>query len=358
MRTVRVDLGDRSYDVHVGEGLLARLETLVPLGRAERAVLVADGAVARLWGSIVEERLGSRVPVRTLVVEPGERSKTLERAGTLLSRLAEWEVRRNDLLVTLGGGMVGDLGGFVASLYQRGMPLVHLPTTVAAQVDAAIGGKTAVNLPAGKNLIGTFHQPVAVVADTSTLATLDDREFRAGAAEVIKYALTLDRELAADLRASSAAILARDPPTLEGLVARCAALKAGVVAGDELDTGNRVVLNYGHTFGHALEALGGYERWLHGEAVAVGMVFAAALAEELGLLGPEEVAEHLSLLELFGLATSAEFDPEEVVRLWNLDKKYVEGRRWVLLEAIGKPVVEMDVGDDEIRRALRRVRRG
>jgi 3-dehydroquinate synthase len=295
MRTVRVELGARSYDVHVGPGLLADAPELLGASRGiERVALISDDNVDPLWGDLAAKALSSFGEVQRLVIPAGERSKTLDTVGVLLEEMALQRIRRDDLVAALGGGMVGDLAGFVASVYQRGVALVQLPTTLLAQVDAAVGGKTAVNLPAGKNLVGTFSQPRAVVADTEALATLPEREFRSGLAEVAKYGLSLDPALLERTEGNVEGIRERDPDLLEEVVARCVELKAGVVAADEHDLADRrIVLNYGHTFGHALEALGGYERWLHGEAVAVGLAFAARLARELGLLEPASLQRQI-----------------------------------------------------------------
>ncbi|MGH2689773.1 MAG: 3-dehydroquinate synthase family protein, partial [Actinomycetota bacterium] len=276
MRTVRVELGTRSYAIHVGDGLLGKLAELVPdLPHARRAVVIADANVRPLWVDPVVASLRS-LDVHVLEVPAGERSKSIEVAGDVLEQFGRWGIRRHDLVLALGGGMVGDLAGFVASVYQRGTAVVQLPTSLLAMVDASIGGKTGVNLSSGKNMVGTFWQPAAVVADTRTLTTLPAREYRSGLAEAAKYGFSLDPGILDLLEAGREAVAARDPGLLEDLVARSASIKAGIVAEDELDLlDRRAILNYGHTFGHALELDGGYETWLHGEAVSVGLVFAA-----------------------------------------------------------------------------------
>ncbi|MGH2706218.1 MAG: 3-dehydroquinate synthase [Actinomycetota bacterium] len=358
MRTVRVDLGPRSYDVHVGAGALAGLAGLIPEAPdAERVVIISDRNVDVRWGSAAERGLAGRGRVERLAVPAGEGSKSLGEAENLLAELARLQVRRTDLIVALGGGMVGDLAGFVASVYLRGIPLVQAPTTLLAQVDAAIGGKTAVNLPEGKNLVGTFSQPLAVVADPATLATLPEREYRSGLAEVVKYGLCFEPGILELLEERAGGVEGRDEELLEEIVARCAAIKAAVVSEDEYDVADRrAILNYGHTLAHALEAHGGYRQWLHGEAVAVGMVFAAALAAELGMIGDDEVAHHLRLLDRLGLPTSAPaIDVDEAARLWSVDKKYRMGQRWVLLKAIGSPVITAAVDPASVARAAKRV---
>jgi 3-dehydroquinate synthase len=361
LRTVNVALGDRSYDVHVGDGALAKSAGLVPElpHVCERVAIVSDANVDRAWGDTAAEALaplGSTGEVVRLVVDAGETSKSLEAAGGLLEEMAGLRLRRSDLLVALGGGMVGDLAGFAASIYQRGMALVQAPTSLLAQVDAAIGGKTAVNLSAGKNLAGTFYQPRAVIADTATLQTLPEREYLSGLAEVAKYGFSLDPELLADVEKNTKALRARDPDVLEDIVARSVAIKASIVAADERDLDDRrIMLNYGHTLAHALEALGGYQQWLHGEAVSVGLVFASALARELGHLTKEEAERHRTVLLGLGLPVSAAFDPAAIEAAWTMDKKYRGGVRWVLLKGFGDPFVTANVHSPELSRAMRSV---
>jgi 3-dehydroquinate synthase len=275
-----------------------------------------------------------------LGVPEGEEAKSLQVMHALERQLATQEAHRDDPIVALGGGAVGDLAGFVAATYMRGVPFVQVPTTLTAQVDAAIGGKTGVNLPEGKNLVGAFHQPVAVLADVRTIATLPDRAFRSGLAEVAKYALTLDPELLEMLEADPSRLLERGPSALETVVARCVRAKAGVVALDERDTGRRLILNYGHTLGHALERLAGYQDLRHGEAVAIGMVFAARVAEATGLAAPGLAAGHVELLRAIGLpVTLRHLDPEAVLAAMATDKKHHHGLRLVLLRQVGEPAV-------------------
>ena len=282
-----------------------------------------------------------------LGVPEGEEAKSLQVMHALERQLATQEAHRDDPIVALGGGAVGDLAGFVAATYMRGVPFVQVPTTLTAQVDAAIGGKTGVNLPEGKNLVGAFHQPVAVLADVRTIATLPDRAFRSGLAEVAKYALTLDHELLEMLEADPSRLLEREPSALETVVARCVRAKAGVVAVDERDTGRRLILNYGHTLGHALERLDAYAGRTHGEAISAGMVFAARLSEALGRAPSGLAARHVRLLASLGLDTSGPLPPaEEVLGAFRLDKKYRNGVRFVLLEDVGRPFVEDAVPQD------------
>jgi 3-dehydroquinate synthase len=268
-------------------------------------------------------------------------------------QLATQEAHRNDPVVALGGGAVGDLAGFVAATYMRGVPFVQVPTTLLAQVDAAIGGKTAVNLPEGKNLVGAFHQPVGVLADVATLATLPEREFRSGLAEVAKVGLALEPGLLSDLEADPAPLLRRDPVALEAAVTACVRVKARVVAEDERDAGLRMFLNYGHTLGHALERLDAFAGRAHGEAVAVGMMFAARLAEALGRARGGLAGRHARLLSSLGLEAGGALPPaEEVVAAMRMDKKYLGGVRLVLLEDVGRPFVQDGLPEDLLRETL------
>lgn len=355
MVRVTVPIPGRSYDVCVGSGTIASLGSLLPeLPGASTAFVVADRAVSAHWleplaASLSEAGLAT-VP---LVVPAGEDAKTMRVYETLLHQLATQEAHRDDPVIALGGGAVGDLAGFVASTYMRGVPFVQVPTTLLAQVDAAIGGKAAVNLPEGKNLVGAFAQPRLVVADVDTLVTLSERDFRSGLSEVVKYGLILDEELLDMLERDPAAVLARDPATLEWVVARCVAAKARIVAEDERDDGRRLILNYGHTLGHALERLDAFAGRSHGEAVAVGMVFAARLAEARDVAPGGLAARTGRLLASFGLETDGSLPyPDDVLSAFRLDKKYRGGVRFVLLEEVGRPIVVDDVTDDEARKVL------
>ena len=355
MERVRVEVPGRAYDVVVGAGILAEVGALLPeLARAATAFVVADRAVTDGCYEPLAASLNERgLRAVLLTVPSGEQAKTLQVYGTLLHQLATQEAHRDDLVVALGGGAVGDLAGFVASTYMRGMPVLQVPTTLTGQVDAAIGGKTAVNLLEGKNLVGTFHQPCLVVADVEVLATLPDRHFQAGLAEVAKYALALDLELLEGLERDPGPVVARRPEALVPLVSRCAAAKARTVAADERDTGQRLILNYGHTLGHALERLDAFAGRTHGEAIAVGMEFAARLAEARGVAAPGLLSRTQRLLKGLGVQTQGELPPaDDVVKAFTLDKKFHGGVRFVLLEDVGRPVVVDDVPRDDVRRIL------
>jgi 3-dehydroquinate synthase len=287
-------------------------------------------------------------------VPDGERAKSWQILETIFEALLAARCGRDTVLVALGGGVVGDLAGFAAAVYQRGMPLLQVPTTLLAQVDSSVGGKTAINHPRGKNMIGAFHQPRAVISDVTTLDTLPERELRAGLAEVIKHAVALDADFVAWLEAKIDALLARDPEALGYAVKRCCELKAGIVAADERETGVRALLNFGHTFGHAIEAASGYGSWLHGEAVAAGMVMAAELSRGEGLLGPEEVERLRTLVRLAGLPVAAPaLAPQTLMDLMSGDKKAAQGKvRFVLLEGMGRAAVRGGIAPERVREAI------
>ncbi|MDP9184121.1 MAG: 3-dehydroquinate synthase [Actinomycetota bacterium] len=350
-----VPLPGRSYEVSIGAGVVQEAGALLPdLAPATRAFIVVDQAIADTWvprlGAALETRGLHHVP---LAVPSGEAAKSMQVFDTLLHQLASQEAHRDDVVIALGGGTVGDLAGFVASTYMRGVRFVQVPTTLIGQVDAAIGGKTAVNLPEGKNLVGTFYQPLAVLCDVDALATLPDRDYRSGLGEVAKYALALDPELLEGLERDPGPVLDREPAALEPLVARCVRLKAGTVAADERDAGVRLFLNYGHTLGHALERLEAFAGRSHGEAIAVGMVFAARLAEARGLAVEGLTGRTVRLLTSVGLEVDGALPPvRDILSAFRMDKKFHGGVRFVLLEDVGRPTVVDGVTDDELREVL------
>ena len=359
MERVSVEIPGRAYDVAIGSGLLTRANELLPrLPGAERAFVIADAPVAERYLTPLAEGLAPLQVVHLRAPE-GEEAKSLQVMNALQRQLATQEAHRDDAIVALGGGAVGDLAGFVAATYMRGVPFVQVPTTLTAQVDAAIGGKTAVNLPEGKNLVGAFHQPVGVIADVATLATLPDREFRSGLAEVAKYALSLDVDLLDLLESDPSPVIDREMAALEAVVARCVRSKAEIVAQDERDGGRRLVLNYGHTLGHALERLEAFGGRSHGEAVAVGMVFAARLAEMLGRASDGLSGRHARLLASLGLETDGMLpDTDEILSAFRMDKKYRGNVRFVLLEDVGRPFVEDGVDEEVLRAGLEQMRPG
>ncbi|HXG04533.1 MAG TPA: 3-dehydroquinate synthase [Candidatus Binatia bacterium] len=352
---VQVDLGG-GYTIVVERGALAGVGArLRDLGVGTRAALVSAAPVLACHGKTVIaslERAGFQVI--TVEVPDGEAAKTLDVAWHCWNALLEGGLDRTSTVLALGGGAVGDLAGFVAGTYMRGVNLVHLPTTVLAQVDASIGGKAAIDHPQAKNLIGVFHQPRLVVADPATLATLPEREFRSGLAEVVKHGIVLDAAYFADLEASVTAIVTRDPATLERVIGGSCRLKAAVVERDERESDLRAVLNYGHTIGHALEAATGYARWSHGEAVALGIVAEARLAERLRLADEATVERQERLLAAFGLPTAAaDIDVDRILAAVRHDKKSRDGRvPFVLAPAIGRFELVFGVPEADVRAVL------
>ncbi|HEV2228902.1 MAG TPA: 3-dehydroquinate synthase [Steroidobacteraceae bacterium] len=354
MDTLKVELGTRSYPILIGAGLLARAELLRPLVPGRDVLILSNTTVAPLYlpalaGSLAAQR---RLEV---VLPDGEVHKTLENASRVLDVLVSNRFGRDSTVIALGGGVVGDLAGFVAACYQRGVAFVQVPTTLLAQVDSAVGGKTGVNHPGGKNLIGAFHQPVAVISDTATLATLPPRELRAGLAEVIKYGLMCDAALFEWLEAHISELLAGKAEALAHVVRRSCEIKAMIVARDEREErGDRALLNLGHTFGHAAESATGYRKWLHGEAVGAGLVMAAAMSRELGLVSPEELVRVHTLVERAGLPTrGAGLAPATVLEHMRIDKKVLGGRlRLVLLRRIGNAFLTADYPEDALERTL------
>lgn len=302
---MRVELADRSYDIHVGPDLLQEAGGLIgELGLASRLVIVTNPTVSSLYLGPLQDALAPlSIAAEPLVIEipDGERFKTLDTVATIYDAVLDLGGDRSVMMIALGGGVVGDLAGFAAATIFRGIRLVMVPTTLLAQVDSSVGGKTGVDRPQGKNLVGAFYQPEMVLADTGCLATLPEREYRAGIAEVVKYGVILDAGLFELLENNISAIEAGDARLIAKIVARCCEIKAGVVARDERDTGARAVLNFGHTVAHAIEKLGGYSRFVHGEAVAIGMVAAVRVSASLGLCDPSLADRLRSLLESFGL---------------------------------------------------------
>ena len=355
-RSVRVAVDDDRYDVVVAPGALRELGTrLQALGNLGPVLLVTNPTVRALYGGAAEESLRD-AGIAPIIAEipDGERYKTMATLEIILDAALACGADRSSVVVALGGGVVGDLAGFAAATLYRGVRLYMVPTTLLAQVDSSVGGKTGVNRPQGKNLVGAFHQPIGVLADTSTLATLPDREYRAGLAEVVKYGVILDEGLFELLERSVASLNAREADLLGAVVERCVRLKAYVVERDEREQGLRRLLNFGHTVGHAVEKTTGYSRLLHGEAVAMGMVAAAGLSEKLGLCGPDVSTRLRALLSALGLATAipADVDVAAVVDAVAYDKK-AHGDKviFVLAEAIGR-CVQREIDRGSIRAAL------
>lgn len=347
MKTLEVALGERSYPIYIGEQLLTRPELYQPFIKGQEVVVVSNETVAPLYLAQVQQALVN-YKVGTVILPDGEQYKSLDTLNTIFSSLLEGRFSRQVTIIALGGGVIGDMAGFAAACYQRGVPFIQVPTTLLSQVDSSVGGKTAVNHPLGKNMIGAFYQPRCVIADTSTLATLDDRQLAAGIAEVIKYGLIQDREFYDWLQQNMVRLVAREPQALAYAIARSCQDKADVVAQDEQEQGVRALLNLGHTFGHAVEAGMGYGAWLHGEAVAAGMYMAADMSARLGWISQDEVDEIEALLQLARLPVRApaELSVARMLDLMAVDKKVQAGKlRLVLLKSIGKAVVadEFDV---------------
>ncbi len=359
VRTQQVSLGERSYPIHVGPALLQEAGALLaPLLPRPRAVVVTNPVVAAHWlGPLRASLSGAGIGSEVIVVPDGETHKTWATLHDVLTGLLELKADRSTTVVALGGGVVGDIAGFAAAICQRGMPFVQIPTTLLAQVDSSVGGKTGVNHPLGKNLIGAFYQPRVVLIDTNCLRTLPDRELAAGLAEVIKYGAIRDRAFFDWLEAELPRLVARDAEALIHAVTESCRIKAEIVAADERETGERALLNFGHTFGHAIEAGVGYGEWLHGEAVAAGMVMAAQLSGRLGLLASADVLRLRALLERAGLPVDApRLGAARYLALMSHDKKVVAGAiRFVLLRRIGDAFVTADVRGARFARGARRL---
>jgi len=356
-RTLAVALGGRSYPIHIGAALLDGIGGLLPSIGSGRAVIVTNPVVAAHHLDPLQkglERAGMRYDV--IVVPDGEAHKDWDALYQIHTRLLELKAERSTLLIALGGGVIGDLAGFAAATYQRGMPLVQIPTTLLAQVDSSVGGKTAVNHPLGKNMIGAFYQPVAVIIDSATLSTLPDREYASGLAEVVKYGAIRSPELFAWIESNVMALRGRDDATLTEAIHESCRIKAEIVAADERETGERVLLNFGHTFGHAIEVGTGYGTWLHGEAVAAGMVLAGELSVRTTGLPTAENGRLRQLLSGLGLPVDApRLGTERYLELMARDKKVESGKlRLVLLEALGRATVHADIPLSELTAVLPR----
>ena len=339
MQNVKVDLGNRSYPIHIGPGLLARAELITSQLRQKRAAIITNVTIAPLHLAPLKRALESAgVQVVVITLPDGEEHKNWETLNRIFDALIEHRCERGAALIALGGGVIGDLAGFAAATYRRGVPYIQVPTTLLAQVDSSVGGKTAINHPAAKNMIGAFYQPMVVVSDTDTLATLPAREFAAGLAEVIKYGLIRDRAFFDWLESNMTRLVARQPEALAYAIERSCVNKAEVVALDEREDGPRAMLNLGHTFGHAIEAGSGYGTWLHGEAVGAGMVLALRLSHRLGLVTAEDVRRATALIESAGVPVRApDFGLDRYLELMGHDKKVEGGRlRFVLLKGIGE----------------------
>lgn len=354
MRTLNVDLGERSYPIHIGSGLLGREALWRKHIHGRQVLVVSNEVVAPLYLDAVLAALDG-LKADTLILPDGESHKTLGTVSQIYDRLLAQRHNRTTTLLALGGGVVGDMAGFAAATYQRGVNFLQVPTTLLAQVDSSVGGKTGVNHALGKNMIGAFHQPQCVLIDTDTLATLPAREFAAGLAEVIKYGLICDAPFYSWLETHREALRDRQPDRIAEAIERSCHNKAQVVAADEREAGRRAILNLGHTFGHAMETALGYGDWLHGEAVAAGMVMALDLSARLGWIDGQEVERLRRLLAFLNLpvAAPATLETEHLLELMAVDKKVIDGRlRLVLLRDIGQAVVTEEAPLEAIRATL------
>jgi 3-dehydroquinate synthase len=360
MKTLDLDLGPRSYSILIGQGLLGRAELFDACLAGNQIMVVSNETVAPLYLQRLRTALGDR-DVQTVILPDGEEFKTLGELEKILDALVAARFARDCTLVALGGGVVGDMAGFAAACYQRGVAHVQVPTTLLAQVDSSVGGKTGVNHPQGKNMIGAFHQPARVIIDTDALDTLPDRELCAGLGEVIKYGLLWDADFFAWLEEHMPDLLGRDRDRLTYVIHRSCQIKAEMVSADETESGIRALLNLGHTFGHAIEAGLGFGNWLHGEAVAAGLCLAADLSARLGRIGDDQVERVQRLVESAKLPIRAprELSADRMLELMAVDKKIKDGKlRVVLLDAIGKADLDGDFDGSALKQTLEECREG
>ncbi|MCW8922067.1 MAG: 3-dehydroquinate synthase [Gammaproteobacteria bacterium] len=353
--TLTVDLGDRSYPIYIGQNLLNQADILKRHIPGKNALIVSNETVAPLYLNKVESLL-SGIRFESVILPDGEQYKNLDVLNTIFDALLTHRMDRNTTIIALGGGVVGDMAGFAAACYQRGVHLIQIPTTLLSQVDSSVGGKTGVNHPLGKNMIGAFYQPLAVIADTSTLNTLDDRQLSAGLAEVIKYGLIKDADFFDWIDRNMDALLQRDPEALAYAIKVSCQTKANVVAADERESGQRALLNLGHTFGHAIETGMGYGEWLHGEAVGAGMCMAAKMSQLLGWIDQTQVDKTITIMQHAKLPTTAPdaITEQQFLDLMSVDKKVLDGvLRLVLLKRIGDAVVTKDYTREQLAASIR-----
>jgi 3-dehydroquinate synthase len=358
MRTLKLELGERSYPIYIGAGLLDQPELITRHISGTRVALVSNDTVAPLYLEKVHAALARFQPLKVILPD-GEQYKNLETLNRIFDALLSARCDRHTTVIALGGGVIGDMAGFAAAVYQRGVPFIQIPTTLLSQVDSSVGGKTGVNHALGKNMIGAFYQPRAVIIDTDTLSTLPDRELSAGLAEVIKYGLIRDPGFFTWIEANMDRLLAHDPGALSQAIEISCRHKAEVVAADERESGVRATLNLGHTFGHAIETGMGYGAWLHGEGIAAGMAMAADLSRRLGWLHSADVARIEQLLRRARLPVRApaQLSPARFLELMAVDKKVLEGRmRLVLLKAIGQAVITDEYPKAQLEATLQAVR--
>lgn len=358
MQTLTVSLADRSYPIHIGNGLLGQADLILPHLKRKQVAIVSNTTVAPLYMHALAQPLrDAGVSVIEIILPDGEAYKNNDTLQIIYDHLLQNRCERNTTLIALGGGVIGDLTGYAAATYLRGVPFIQVPTTLLSQVDSSVGGKTGINHPLGKNMIGAFYQPKLVLADIDTLKTLPQRELSAGVAEVIKYGLIRDADFFDWLETNMSALMALDPAVASYAIYRSCQNKAEVVAADEHEQGERALLNLGHTFGHAIENAMGYGVWLHGEAVATGTVMAADLSQRMGWLNATEVQRIKAILQAAKLPLDApDFGAEEYLRLMQLDKKVSDGRiRLILQQGIGKAVITADYDADKLKQTLSQV---
>ena len=355
MKTLQVDLGERSYPIYIGENLLGDVDLIKPHISSQQVMIVSNETVAPLY--LKKTLYGLRdFDCESVILPDGEQYKNISTLNLIFDALLEKRFDRHCTLVALGGGVIGDMTGFAAASYQRGVNFIQIPTTLLAQVDSSVGGKTGVNHPLGKNMIGAFYQPRAVIADTSTLDTLDDRQLSAGLAEVIKYGLIKDASFFTWIDQNMEALLQRDHDALAYAIEVSCQIKADVVASDEKESGQRALLNLGHTFGHAIETGMGYGEWLHGEAVGAGMCMAARMSALLGWLDEAQLAKTIAIMQRAKLPTAAprSISEQQFLDLMSVDKKVLDGvLRLVLLKSIGHAVVTSDYSKEQLVEAIR-----
>ncbi len=360
LQTLQVELGERSYPIYIGEDILRDAELLLPHIQGKKVVIVSNTTVAPLYLQHVKDLLSGSVKAEgfsivEVILPDGEQYKNMETLQTILTQMLESHCDRTVTVLALGGGVVGDITGFAAACYQRGVNFIQIPTTLLSQVDSSVGGKTGVNHPLGKNMIGAFYQPQVVLIDINTLDTLDDRQFSAGMSEVIKYGLLWDKDFLDWLYKNMPALMQRDKNLLMYAINRSCEIKAEVVAEDEYESGVRALLNLGHTFGHAIETAMGYGNWLHGEAVATGMVMAAQLSQQMGWLSEADVDYTRSLLKQANLPTEppTEMSQDQFNEIMAVDKKVLDGvLRLVLMKQLGNAVVTSEFDHQKLQSVL------
>ena len=355
MQTLTVSLADRSYPIHIGNGLLGQADLILPHLKRKQVAIVSNTTVTPLYMQAIAQPLrDAGVSVIEIILPDGEAYKNNDTLQTIYDHLLQNRCERNTTLIALGGGVIGDLTGYAAATYLRGVPFIQVPTTLLSQVDSSVGGKTGINHPLGKNMIGAFYQPKLVLADIDTLKTLPQRELSAGIAEVIKYGLIRDADFFDWLETNMQALMALDTAVTSYAIYRSCQNKAEVVAADEHEQGERALLNLGHTFGHAIENAMGYGVWLHGEAVATGTVMAADLSQRMGWLNAAQVQRIKTIMQAAKLPVEApDLGADEYLRLMQLDKKVADGRiRLILQQAIGKAIITADYDADKLKQTL------